>query len=161
MTTLCASIIVDILVIGATCFENPSTTSETVTNFSDRLQLLTRLLDSEDYRFIETRNPAIAKRFRHQRMRIVRIGLREIAGELGSTFRKRASRIEAAGRWRAYPALAGGTALTFCAIAKLRLACTLFAWRLPVPIDVAAAAKQVSGFATAGELSIAPAHLRA
>jgi hypothetical protein len=127
-----------------------------VTNTADRLLLLARLLDPEDYRFIETRNPAIADRFRHQRMRIVRTGLSEIAGEIGLKFRERASQIEAAGHWRAYPALVRRTALTFSAIGKLRLACTLFEWRLPVLIDVASATQRLAGLATAGELSIVP-----
>lgn len=129
-----------------------------MTSPTDRLLLLVRLFEPEDYRFIETRNPAIAKRFRYQRMRIVRTELWEVAGETGSAFRDRASRIEAAGQWRAYPALLRRTALTFGAIAKLRLACTLFAWRLPLVIDVAKATDRLVGFATAGELSIAPSN---
>ena len=91
----------------------------------------------------------------------MRTGLREIAGEFGVTFRARASRIEAAGQWRAYPALVGGTLLTYGAIGKLRLACMLFSWHLPVPIDVPAAVSRLAGFATAGELSITPSHSRA
>jgi hypothetical protein len=131
-----------------------------VTNTSDRLLLLARLLDPEDYRFIETRNPVIARRFRHQRMRIVQTELREVACEVGSKFRERASLIEASGQWRAYPALVRRTALTFGAIAKLRLATTLLAWRLPVLIDVAAATERLVGFATSGELSIVPSNFR-
>lgn len=124
----------------------------------DRLLLLTRFLDPEDYEFIEAHNSAAAKRFRSKRMRIFRSELWNLANEVGSTFRARASQIDAAGYWRAYPSLVQRTALTYCAIAKLRFACTLFSWRLPVPIDVRATANLLVRYATAGAPSAAPSH---
>jgi hypothetical protein len=129
-----------------------------VTTDCDRLVLLASLLDPEDYQFIEARNPAIAKRFRSQRMRIFRNELWAIANNVGPTFRARASRIDAAGYWRAYPSLVQRTALICCAIAKLRFACMLFSWHLPVLIDVRAATSRLIRDATAGALSVAPSH---
>jgi hypothetical protein len=129
-----------------------------VTTDCDRLALLARLLDPEDYRFIETRNPAIAKRFRSQRMRIFRTEWWAIANNIGPTFRAGASRIDAAGYWRAYPSLLHRTALICCAIAKLRFACMLFSWHLPVLIDVRATTNRLVRYATAGTLSVAPSH---
>jgi hypothetical protein len=114
-----------------------------------RLLLLASLLDPEDYRFVEARRPAIAKRFRNDRMKIFRAELWRIAHEVGSMFRTRASRFDAAGYWRGYPALLERTALTFYALAQLRLACLLFSWHLPVLIDVAASTNRLIGYAMA------------
>jgi hypothetical protein len=122
------------------------------------LLLLARFLEAGDYEFIEARNPAIAKRFRRKRMRIFRNELWAIANEAGLTFRASASRIDAAGYWRAYPSLVRRTALTYCAIAKLRFACMLFSWRLPVLIDVRTTTNLLVGYARAGALSVAPSH---
>jgi hypothetical protein len=130
----------------------------TVTTDSDRLLLLSRLLDPEDYRFIEVLNPRIAKRFRRVRMQIFRRELWAIASEVAPTWRADVTRIEAAGYWRAYPALVRRTALIYCAITKLRFACMLFSYDLPMLIDVRAATDHLVRYATAAALSATPSH---
>ena len=129
-----------------------------MTTECDRLLLLAGLLDPEDYRFMESLNPAIAKNFRRERMRIFRTELRTIANEVGSTFRPRVSRLDAAGYWWAYPSLVHRTALICCALAKLRFACMLFSCRLPVLIDVRATTNRLARYITAEALSAEPSH---
>jgi hypothetical protein len=129
-----------------------------VTTERDRLLLLARLLDPEDYEFIEARNPTIAARFRRQRMRIFRTELWAIVNDVRSMFRPRVSRLDAAGYWWAYPSLVHRTALICCAIAKLRFACMLFSWRLPVLIDVHVTTNRLARYITAEALSAEPSH---
>jgi len=127
-----------------------------VINIADRFVLLARLLNEADYEFVERLNTSIAKRFRRHRMGIFRKELRKIARDVGSGFRVKASRLEAAGCWRDYPSLVYVTGLTFWALARLRFACLLFSMRLPVLIDVAATTNGLAKYVTAGASSAAP-----
>ena len=108
------------------------------TNQGDRFQLLCRILEPSDYRFIQMRNPALQRRFRRDRMRIFRRELRRIAADSGRAYQRRASRISASGQWNAYGPLLMETASSFLSIGKLAVAGRLFSWRLPTMIDVRA-----------------------
>ena len=122
----------------------------------DRFVLLATLLDLADYEFVEALDPPLAKRFRRQRMQIMRAELRAITREVGLTFLERAARLEAGAYWRGYPSLIHSTALTYCAIARLRLASMLFSWHLPVLIDVGATTDRLARYAMAGASCVAP-----
>lgn len=137
---------------------NPDQKVDAVISARDRLLLLASLLDPEDYQFVEAQNPAIAKRFRSQRMQIFRAELWRIASNVGSTFRARASRIEAAGFWQAYLSLVHRTASTCYALSKLRFACMLFSWGLPVIVDVRTTTGLLFRCATAEAVFVAPPH---
>ncbi len=106
-----------------------------MTTDSERFGLLVRILESNDYAFIQHRNPSIAKRFRRDRLRIFRRELRDIAADSVETYQKRVSRISAAGQWSAYGPLVRETASVFVSLGKLSLAGTLFSWRIPVMIN--------------------------
>src|SRR5882724_2883492 len=108
------------------------------TNQGERFQLLVRILEPADYRFMEMRNPAIQRQFRRDRMRIFRGELRRIAADSGRAYQRRLSRISASGQWNAYGPLLMETASSFFAIGKLAVAAKLFAWRLPTVVDVGA-----------------------
>src|SRR5262249_43779932 len=98
---------------------------------NDRLRLLIRILEPEDYAFIQRQNPLIAGRFRRDRMKVFRGGLRAITQEFLRSYEKRLSRINAAGCWQAYPGLLWSTITTFFFIGELWLAGALFWCRLP------------------------------
>jgi hypothetical protein len=127
-----------------------------VTNQNERFELLVRILEPADYRFIQMRNPAISRRFRRDRLRIFRKELRRIAAESGRAYQRRASRISSAGKWDAYAPLLMETASSFCAIGKLAFAGTMFSWHLPVVIDVGRNARRLLGYLTAPAASVEP-----
>ena len=120
-----------------------------MTSQDERFELLVRILEPADYRFIQMRNPAISRRFRRDRMRIFRRELRRIAAESGRAYQRRASRISAAGKWDAYAPLLMETTSSFCSIGKLAFAGTLFSWHLPMVIDVGTNARQLIRYLTA------------
>jgi len=127
-----------------------------VLTHAERFGLLVRILDTGDYRFIQHRSPSIEKGFRRHRLRIFRRELRSIAGDSLRAYRKRASRISAAGRWSTYTPLVLETASTFCSIGKLAFAATLFSWRMPVIINVGVNADRLLRYVTSAGLSAAP-----
>jgi hypothetical protein len=127
-----------------------------VTSQDERFDLLVRILEPADYRFIQMRDPAISRRFRRERIRIFRRELRRIAAESGRTYQRRASRISAAGKWDAYAPLLIETASSYSSIVKLAFAGTLFSWHLPMVIDVGRNARQLVQFLTAPAASAEP-----
>jgi hypothetical protein len=120
---------------------------------NERLGLLIRILDPEDYQYIRAYDFRIEARFRRERMRIYRGELRNLASDALRSYRTRLSNINAAGRWGAYPGLVMSTASTFSSIGKLWLAGALFQMRLPVMVDVAAHRERLNNFLTAEALS--------
>lgn len=105
---------------------------------TERIELLQRLLDPEDYRYIKAQSDRMEAHFRRERMRIYRIGLRELMATMGDLYQARLSAMNAAGQWSAYPGLAWNTLGTFWALGRLWMAGTLFRFRLPLLVDVAA-----------------------
>src|SRR5690348_14784906 len=126
---------------------------------NERLGLLIRMLDPEDYRFIAAFDLRTEIHFRRKRMKIYRGELREIAGEALRSYRAGLSNINAAGRWSAYPDLVWNTLGAFSSIATLWMAGSLFRLRLPVMFDVAARRERLQRFLTDETRSAKPGSL--
>lgn len=121
---------------------------------NERLSLLIRILDPEDYRYIRAHDFRTEARFRRERMKIYRGELRNIASEAVRSYQTRLSNINSAAQWAAYPGLVWSTASTFSSIGKLWVAGALFRVRLPVMVDVAAQRERLQRFLTAEALSV-------
>src|SRR5437899_3263681 len=126
------------------------------TDQGERFQLLVRILEPADYRFIEMRNPAIQRQFRRDRMRIFRKELKRIAADSRAAYHRRLSRISASGQWNAYGPLLMDTMSSFVSIQKLRLASRLFAWHLPNIVDINANTAHLVRYLTVAAASEAP-----
>jgi hypothetical protein len=103
----------------------------------DRLRIMGRLLDPEDFAFVSSDRSVLPK-LRRARSRVFRRYLAHAGSETLRSYRVRLDRIRAVHAWsRAYPALLSDTAMTIFCLGKLRVALWLFAWRMPAIIDVA------------------------
>ena len=120
----------------------------------DGLGTLIRLLDPEDYRFVRTQDPTMESRFRRERMKIYRGGLRAVARYAAQSYHARLANLSSAGMWRAYPSLLLSTASSFFSIGKLWMAGALFRLRLPVVVDVAAQRERLRQFLTSQAPSV-------
>jgi|SRR5579883_1518121 len=111
-----------------------------------QLQLLMRLLDPEDYRYIRAHDMRVEIRFRRRRMKIYGQALRAVARGAKESYHSRLANLSAAGAWDRYFGLLMSTGFSFAAIAKLWLAGMLFRFRLPVLVDLAAQRDRLERF---------------
>jgi hypothetical protein len=115
---------------------------------AERLGLLIRILDPEDYRYIGGHDLRLESRLRRERMKIYRVGLLEIGSEIVDSYHARLANMNRAARWGAYGGLVVSTASMFLSLGKLWAAGALFGLRLPIFFDVAAQSERLSGFLT-------------
>jgi len=123
---------------------------------NERLDLLIRILDPEDYRYIGAHDLRAEAQFRRERLRIYRSGLRELSSGIVRSYQARLANMNAAGQWTAYPRLAWSTAATLMAIGKLWMAGSMFRFRLPLLVNVAAQRDRLQRFLTVETPSAEP-----
>jgi hypothetical protein len=115
---------------------------------SERFEFFLRLLTLEDYQFIRTNHPAIEKRFRRDRFRVVRAELSAICADTGAAYRRRLSRIHQASRYQRIAPLMWDTALAYLAAGKLGLAAGLFFIHIPAPLGLESSAGRLLKYLT-------------
>ena len=123
---------------------------------NERLALLVRMLDPDDYRYIRAYNFQIESEFRRRRMRIYRGALATLAGDILDSYQNRLANMNAAGSWHAYPGLAFSTASMFVSIGKLWIAAAMFQFRLPVIMNLAAQQLRLESFLSVEPISARP-----
>ena len=123
---------------------------------NERLGLLIRMLDPEDYRFVACYDFRTESRFRRERMRIYRGELRSIVMDAIRSHHAGLANINAAGRWSSYPSLVLGTMSALLCIGKLWAAGALFGLRLPVLFDLAAQRERLQSLLSPEPLSVTP-----
>lgn len=128
---------------------------------SDRLALLIRMLDPEDYQYIRAYDFRLEARFRRDRMRIYRAELRTIAADALESYQARLSNLNAAGAWIRYPSLVLSTANSFFSIGKLCVAGALFRFRIPVLVNLRKPQERLQRFLTIEGSSAEPHRLPA
>jgi hypothetical protein len=105
---------------------------------SERLELLIRMLDPEDYGYIRAQDSRVEARFRRERMKVYRSALKALAWDVADIYQTRLANMNAAGYWSAYPRLLLSTASMFFSLGKLWCAGILFRYRLPVGVNLPA-----------------------
>jgi hypothetical protein len=115
----------------------------------ERLAILIRILDPEDYRFVAGFDLRIERDLRRKRLSIYREGLRDLRVEIVDAYHAHLSNINAAARWGAYPTLLWNTGAMFVSLSKLWIAGSLFGMRLPVVIDLNRQHQRLAAFLAA------------
>ena len=115
----------------------------------NRIRIMARLFDDEDFEFI-SRHSGVARRFRKDRASVFGCYLQSAKAELWESYRIRLDHIRETGSWsRKYPDLMKDTARAVFSILKLRVALILFILRLPAVISVVANVERVLIYASA------------